>query len=74
MATLETNAVPIAAGFVLFGETPPRGMRAVPQVASFACLVASAVVHGRQQAPRASGSGPRADGVEAGPQSAPSAS
>jgi drug/metabolite transporter (DMT)-like permease len=51
MATLATNAVPIAAGFVLFGETLPRGTRAVLQVASFACLVASAVALGRQQAP-----------------------
>jgi drug/metabolite transporter (DMT)-like permease len=53
MATMATNAVPIAAGFVLFGETLPRGMRAVLQVAAFACLVASAVALGHQQAPRA---------------------
>jgi hypothetical protein len=55
MATLATNAVPIAAGFVLFGEVLPRGARAVLQVASFACLVASAVALGHQQAPQASG-------------------
>ena len=48
-----TNAVPIAAGFVLFGETLPRGTRAVLQIAAFACLVASAVMLGHQQAPRA---------------------
>ena len=71
MATLATNAIPIAAGFVLFGETLPRGMRAVLQVASFACLVASAVALGRKQAPRASRSAPRADRIEQGPQSAP---
>ncbi len=53
MATMAANAVPIAAGFVLFGETLPRGMRAVLQVAAFACLVASAVALGHQQAPRA---------------------
>lgn len=53
MATLATNAVPIAAGFALFGETLPGGTRAVVQVASFACLVASAVALGRTQAPRA---------------------
>jgi drug/metabolite transporter (DMT)-like permease len=53
MATLATNAVPIAAGFALFGETLPSGTRAVVQVASFACLVASAVALGRTQAPRA---------------------
>ena len=58
-------------GFVLFGETLPRGMRAVLQVASFACLVASAVALGRKQAPRASKPAPRADRIEQGPQSAP---
>jgi hypothetical protein len=36
------------AGFVLFGEILPRGMRAVLQVAAFACLVVSAVALGRQ--------------------------
>ena len=25
LATMATNAVPIAAGFVVFGETPPHG-------------------------------------------------
>jgi drug/metabolite transporter (DMT)-like permease len=58
MATLATNAIPIAAGFVLFGEVLPRGPRAVLQVASFACLVASAVALGHQQAPQASGPAP----------------
>ena len=53
LATMATNAVPIAAGFVLFGETLPHGTRAVLQVAAFACLVASAVALGHQQAPRA---------------------
>jgi hypothetical protein len=53
MATMATNAVPIAAGFVLFGETLPHGTRAVLQVAAFACLVLSAVALGRQQTPRA---------------------
>jgi hypothetical protein len=52
-ATMVTNAVPIAAGFVLFGETLPRGARAVLQVAAFACLVVSAVALGHQQAPQA---------------------
>ena len=62
MATMATNAVPIAAGFVLFGETLPHGTRAVLQIAAFGCLVASAVALGRQQAPQADqpspGSGP----------------
>ena len=51
-ATMVTNAVPIAAGFVLFGETLPHGMRAVLQIAAFASLVASAVALGHRQAPR----------------------
>ena len=52
-ATMVTNAVPIAAGFVLFDETLPHGIRAVLQIAAFTALVASAVALGRQQAPRA---------------------
>ena len=71
MATLATNAVPIAAGFVLFGETLPRGLRAVLQVASFACLVASAVALGHQQAPEASGPDSRTDRTGEDPQSVP---
>jgi hypothetical protein len=63
MATLATNAVPIAAGFVLFGETLPRGWRAVLQVASFACLVASAVALGHQQPAEASEPAPPAGSV-----------
>jgi hypothetical protein len=47
-ATMVTNAVPLTAGFVLFGETLPHGARAVAQVAAFVCLVASAVALGRQ--------------------------
>ena len=61
VATMATNAVPIAAGFVLFGETLPRGTRAILQIAAFACLVASAVALGRQQAPRADQPTLRAD-------------
>jgi drug/metabolite transporter (DMT)-like permease len=61
MATMATNAVPIAAGFVLFGEALPRGMQAVLQIAAFGCLVGSAVALGHQQAPRVDQSTPRAD-------------
>lgn len=43
MATLATNAVPIAAGFVLLDEALPPGVRGVLQVAAFASLVVSAV-------------------------------
>ena len=50
-ATIMTNAVPITAGFVLFGQRLPDGIRAVLQLAAFACLVASAVALGRQQTP-----------------------
>jgi drug/metabolite transporter (DMT)-like permease len=53
MATMVTNAVPIAAGFVLFGEILPHGLRAVSQIAAFTCLVASAVALGHRQAPSA---------------------
>jgi drug/metabolite transporter (DMT)-like permease len=60
-ATMVTNAIPIAAGFVLFGETLPHGIRAVLQVAAFACLVVSAVALGRQQAPRPAGQAPRGE-------------
>jgi hypothetical protein len=52
-ATVVTNAVPIAAGFVLFGETLPHGIRAVAQVMAFACLILSAVALGRPDAPSA---------------------
>jgi hypothetical protein len=48
-ATIMTNAVPITAGFVLFGARLPHGIRAVLQLAAFACLMESAV--GRQQTP-----------------------
>jgi drug/metabolite transporter (DMT)-like permease len=52
-ATMVTNAIPIAAGFVLFGEQLPSGARAVLQIAAFACLVLGAVALGHQQAPQA---------------------
>jgi drug/metabolite transporter (DMT)-like permease len=66
LATMATNAVPIAAGFVLFGETLPHGTRAVLQIAAFACLVVSAVALGRQQAPQADQPAPRADSLGEG--------
>ena len=59
-ATMVTNAVPIAAGFVLFGENLPHGGRAVLQVAAFACLVVGAVLLGHQQAPQADSPPPHA--------------
>jgi hypothetical protein len=50
-STMVTSGVPIVAGFVLFGETLPHGIRAVAQVAAFACLVLSAVALENPQAP-----------------------
>jgi hypothetical protein len=51
IATIMTGAAPITAGLVLFGQRLPHGIRAVLQLAAFACLVASAVTLGRQQTP-----------------------
>src|SRR5512142_1464601 len=67
LATMATNAVPIAAGFALFGETLPHGMRAVLQIAAFGCLVASAVALGRQQAPPTTPAPPRTDNTKERP-------
>ncbi|HEX6930743.1 MAG TPA: hypothetical protein VF162_01270 [Streptosporangiaceae bacterium] len=52
MATMVTNAVPIVAGFVLFGERLPIGGLAVLQILAFGCLVLSAVALGHQQIPQ----------------------
>ena len=53
IATLVTNAVPIAAGFVLFDESLPPGARGVLQIAAFASVVASAALLGSSAATRA---------------------
>jgi hypothetical protein len=50
LATLVTNAVPIAAGFVLFGEALPHDPRGALQIASFAAIVCSAALLGRTAA------------------------
>ena len=42
LATLVTNALPIAAGFLLFGEDLPAGVHGSFQIAAFTTLVASA--------------------------------
>jgi drug/metabolite transporter (DMT)-like permease len=68
MATMVTNAVPIAAGFVLFQETLPHGIRAVAQITAFACLIASAVALGRRDAPPARAPVPAADQAGSPPQ------
>jgi hypothetical protein len=51
LATLTTNAVPIAAGFVVFGEELPRGAKGVLQLVAFGTLVASAALLARVRAP-----------------------
>ncbi len=54
LATLATNAIPIAAGFVVFGEQLPSGTKGALQLAAFASLVVSAALLARvKQAPRA---------------------
>jgi hypothetical protein len=44
VATLTTNAVPIAAGLVLFREPLPGGINGVLRIAAFASLVLGAAV------------------------------
>ena len=51
LATLATNAVPIAAGFFVFGEQLPGGARGVLQLVAFASLVGSAVLLARVPRP-----------------------
>jgi hypothetical protein len=63
LATLATNAVPIAAGFVLFGERLPHGAGGVLEVLAFGSIVASAALLGR-------GARPAAESAAAQPQPA----
>jgi len=51
LATLATNAVPIASGFVLFDERVPGGARGVLQMLGFATLIGSAVLLARRPHP-----------------------
>jgi hypothetical protein len=51
LATLATNAVPIAAGFAVFDEQLPGGSRSVLQLAAFATLVGGAVLLARTPSP-----------------------
>jgi hypothetical protein len=44
IAIMTTNALPIAAGVVLFGESIPHGVQGGLQIAAFAALVASATL------------------------------
>ncbi len=56
VATLLTTALPIAAGAVLLGETPPHGAQGALRIVAFAAVVAGAVLLGRPR-PRAAGDG-----------------
>lgn len=49
MATLWTNALPIAAGTILFAESLPDGSRGAARVAAFACVVVGAATLARPQ-------------------------
>jgi heavy metal translocating P-type ATPase len=53
LATLATNAVPIAAGFVVFGEQLPHGPKGSLQVAAFGLLVVSGALLARVAGPGA---------------------
>ena len=53
LATLVTNAVPIAAGFVLFDEMLPHGAGGVLEVLAFGSIVASAALLGQAARPAA---------------------
>jgi hypothetical protein len=50
LATLVTNALPIAAGFLIFGEDLPSGVHGSLQIAAFTTLVASATFLARTRA------------------------
>jgi hypothetical protein len=58
MATLWTNALPIAAGSALFGESLPAGARGVARVAAFACVVLGAAALARREAAEPAPVGP----------------
>lgn len=48
IATLTTNAIPIVAGFILFGERLPHGVSGGLQLAAFCSIVVSATLLGRR--------------------------
>jgi hypothetical protein len=48
LAVLWTNALPIAAGTILFGETLPGGVRGAFRIAAFALVVVGAVALSRR--------------------------
>jgi heavy metal translocating P-type ATPase len=58
LATLATNAVPIAAGFVVFGEQLPHGTKGGLQLAAFGLLVVSGALLAHVARPGAAGRQP----------------
>ena len=59
LATLATNAVPIAAGFVVFGEQLPHGTKGALQLAAFTLLVLSGALLARVARHGPAGTRPR---------------
>jgi hypothetical protein len=49
LATLATNAIPIASGFVLFDEKVPNAVSGVLQMLAFGTLIASAILLARRR-------------------------
>ena len=49
MATLWTNALPIAAGTILFAESLPHGLRGLARLVAFACVVIGAAALARPE-------------------------
>jgi hypothetical protein len=50
LASLWTNALPIAAGTLLFAESLPDGARGVARIAAFVCVLIGAVALARPEA------------------------
>jgi drug/metabolite transporter (DMT)-like permease len=55
IATLLTNALPIAAGMTIFGEPLPKGWLGAVRIAAFACVVVGAVFLGERRHPSSPG-------------------
>jgi hypothetical protein len=60
LASLWTNALPIAAGTALFGESLPAGPRGVARIAAFVCVVVGAVALARPEPAERAGIEPAA--------------
>jgi heavy metal translocating P-type ATPase len=67
LATLATNAVPIAAGFVVFGEQLPHGTKGGLQLAAFSLLVLSGALLAGVAHPSAAGKRPHAPALSFDP-------